>query len=190
MRISVGISVYVWLHGHKCVRLGLDICDAVDRLDFSKERLFGRERSSLPSAPGTGLERNDDLEIEAAAAHDALHALHARDCLHLRIGRLSYVVPSSVPVPCGNQKKKTKVNLSKNSSKGVLGSDERSLVTICGPLASPLTCNCVEANVGCDLGHLQELHFVSRALHCDAPIPTASGVLDHLRITRTNEHEC
>jgi hypothetical protein len=31
---------------------------------------------------------------------------------------------------------------------------------------------------------------VSRALHCDAPIPTASGVLDHLRITRTNEHEC
>jgi len=89
-------------------------------------------------------------------------------------------------VPCGNRKKKTKVNLSKNSGKGVLGSDERSLVTICGPLASPLTCDCVEANVGCDLGHLQELHFVSRAQHCDAPIPTASGVLAHLHITRTN----
>ena len=44
--------------------------------------------------------------------------------------------------------KKTKVNLLDDSRKLILGSHEGSLVAVSTPLASPLTCDGVERNIG------------------------------------------
>jgi hypothetical protein len=71
------------LHRHESVGLGLDLGHARDGLDLRKELLLGREFGRLPCAKGIDVERRHNLEVQAPAAHDALHAFHTLHALDL-----------------------------------------------------------------------------------------------------------
>jgi hypothetical protein len=51
-------------------RLRLDVLHALDSLELADDRLLRREGSRLPRAKVSGVESDNNLELEGAEAHD------------------------------------------------------------------------------------------------------------------------
>ena len=51
-------------------RLRLDVLHALDSLELADDRLLRREGSRLPRTKVSGVERDDDLKLQGAEAHD------------------------------------------------------------------------------------------------------------------------
>jgi hypothetical protein len=61
------------LHGHDGVGLGLDLGDTLDALELGDEGLLGLELGLLPLTEGIGGQGDNNLEVEASTADNALH---------------------------------------------------------------------------------------------------------------------
>ena len=71
------------LKRHESESLGLDGGDAFNSLNLGEEISLGGETGPFPGAEVLSIKRDDDLEVEASAADDTLHRLHASNTLDL-----------------------------------------------------------------------------------------------------------
>ena len=107
------------LQGLEREGLRLDGRDAGDALHRPEKRFLGRETGGLPRAEVGLAELDDDLEVQAAAAH---HALHAHEAGH-RLDRREHL------------------------GQGGLRGGERGLIVVARPLHAPLAGDVLEGHV-------------------------------------------
>ncbi len=67
-----GVETLHNLHGHDGVGLGLDLGDTLDALELGDEGLLGLELGLLPLTEGIGGQGDNNLEVEASTADNAL----------------------------------------------------------------------------------------------------------------------
>ena len=118
-------AMQLTLHGHERERLRLHEANAINSLHLRENRSLRLEALSLPLAEALRVERSDDLEVQAAAAHDALDALRALHRLQSRQVLVEHVLERR----------------------------ERRLVVIGRPLAAHFARDGVEGDVGRDVYH-------------------------------------